>query len=386
MAEKKHLYFIDNLRVALTVPVIAHHVGQAYGPTGGYWVIQEEPRAAILAPFFAIDRAYLMSVFFMISGYFMVMSYDRHGPVEFLRGRVRRLGIPLALFAFLIMPVQQYLCHLATGRIEGMSFGHYYKRLYLGIGGSPADTTAPFWPELNILHLWYVEHLLIGSIVYALLRIVWKRPLDTGRVPSRPLGHGTIVALASFLAVTAYIVRLWYPMDKWIGFLGFIQVAFANVPGDLAFFIIGAMAYRRGWFLGFPTRMGYTWLAVGLIGSALSYVYATVLQPVFPLSETAMGVVYPVWEAFTGCGLCIGVFVLFRERINFHGSLSKALARGQYAAYLFHVPLILLIQYWILNIAMSPLAKWALVSAIGVPASFLLAHFLTKPAWARKVL
>lgn len=104
MAEKKHLYFIDNLRVALTVPVIAHHVGQAYGPTGGYWVIQEEPRAAILAPFFAIDRAYLMSVFFMISGYFMVMSYDRHGPVEFLRGRVRRLGIPLALFAFSIMP------------------------------------------------------------------------------------------------------------------------------------------------------------------------------------------------------------------------------------------------------------------------------------------
>lgn len=69
-----------------------------------------------------------------------------------------------------------------------------------------------------------------------------------------------------------------------------------------------------------------------------------------------MGVVYPVWEAFTGCGLCIGVFVLFRERINFHGSLSKALARGQYAAYLFHVPLMLL------------------------------AHFLTKPAWARKVL
>ncbi len=28
-------YFLDNLRVALIILVIAHHVGQAYGPTGG---------------------------------------------------------------------------------------------------------------------------------------------------------------------------------------------------------------------------------------------------------------------------------------------------------------------------------------------------------------
>jgi glucan biosynthesis protein C len=30
------LYYLDNLRVSLTALVIAHHVGQAYGPTGGW--------------------------------------------------------------------------------------------------------------------------------------------------------------------------------------------------------------------------------------------------------------------------------------------------------------------------------------------------------------
>ena len=33
--ETGRLYFLDNLRIALTILVIAHHVGQAYGPTGG---------------------------------------------------------------------------------------------------------------------------------------------------------------------------------------------------------------------------------------------------------------------------------------------------------------------------------------------------------------
>jgi peptidoglycan/LPS O-acetylase OafA/YrhL len=40
MKTTHHLYFLDNLRVALIVLVIAHHVGQAYGPTGGSWPIQ----------------------------------------------------------------------------------------------------------------------------------------------------------------------------------------------------------------------------------------------------------------------------------------------------------------------------------------------------------
>jgi peptidoglycan/LPS O-acetylase OafA/YrhL len=34
------LFYLDTLRIVLTILVIAHHVGQAYGPTGGYWPVQ----------------------------------------------------------------------------------------------------------------------------------------------------------------------------------------------------------------------------------------------------------------------------------------------------------------------------------------------------------
>ena len=168
------LYFLDNLRIALTILVIAHHVGQAYGPTGGSWPIQESARARILGPFFTVNRSFFMSLFFLISGYLMVMSYDRSRPLAFVKGRLLRLGVPLVAFFFLVIPLQQYVCHWRMGELGTMSFGRYYVDAYLGHGVRPAEWKGN-WPEMSFLHLWYVEHLLIVSLCYAALRAVWKR-------------------------------------------------------------------------------------------------------------------------------------------------------------------------------------------------------------------
>src|SRR5208282_329283 len=98
LAAPNRLFYLDNLRIVLTILVIAHHVGQAYGPTGGYWPVQEAARAAILGPFFTVNRSFFMSLFFMISGYFMVAAFERHTVGAFIRSRFVRLGIPVLLF------------------------------------------------------------------------------------------------------------------------------------------------------------------------------------------------------------------------------------------------------------------------------------------------
>src|SRR5438874_6121092 len=91
------LDYLDGLKVVLTALVIAHHAGQAYGPTGGRWPIFEPERAAILGPFFSVNAAFFMGLFFLISAYFLPASFDRKGASAFLRDRFVRLGIPLAV-------------------------------------------------------------------------------------------------------------------------------------------------------------------------------------------------------------------------------------------------------------------------------------------------
>ncbi len=379
------LYFLDNLRIALTILVIAHHVGQAYGPTGGAWPIQETTRAGILGPFFTVNRSFFMSLFFMISGYLMVMSYDRSRPFVFVRSRLLRLGVPLVAFFLLVIPVQQYLCHVRMGDLATTSFWRYYADRYFGQGQPPAGWKGP-WPEMNFGHLWYVEHLLLFSLCYAVLRTLRLRLSQTDLAEAKPPGSLFVVLFALALAFVSATVRIWYPIDRWIGFLGFIQVAFADVPRDLSFFILGAVAYRRQWFLSLPNRTGRAWLLVGVCLAVLWYAYVMGLGHLFPIGRTAMTVVYPIWEALLCCGMCIGLLYWFRERLNHQSWWSKAMAEGQYAAYLFHVPVIVLAQYAIAEIALPPLTKFLFVTAVGVPLTFLLAHGIRQPALVRRVL
>jgi len=62
------------------------------------------------------------------------------------------------------------------------------------------------------------------------------------------------------------------------------------------------------------------------------------------------------------------------------------MAEGQYGAYLFHVPIIVPLQFALLGLALSPFNKFLLVTALGVPLAFLIAHLLRRPPLLRKIL
>jgi len=348
METKRHLYYLDNLRVALITLVIAHHVGQAYGPTGGWWPIQETARAAILGPFFTVNRSFFMSLFFMISGYFTVMSLDTKGPRAFIKERFKRLGIPALVFGLIMIPMQLFVF------------------------------SGPAWP-MDVGHLWFLEHLLIFSACYALLQTIQKPRNANEQKQVDPPGYVTILVFAFLLAVASAVIRIWFPIDRWVYILGFIRVAFADVPRDLSFFIIGILAYRNQWFSKFPTQAGYIWLWIGLILAGLWYAYTLALRNIFPISDIAMGIIYPIWESLLCCGMCIGLTVWFREAFDFQGKLGNTLAKSQYAAYIFHVPVVILFQFLILGLVLPPFVKFTLVTLASVPATFWFSNWVRKP-------
>jgi glucan biosynthesis protein C len=359
MNTRQRLYYLDNLRIVLTILVIAHHVGQAYGPTGGWWPVQEAARAAVLGPFFTVNRSFFMSLFFMISGYLLVGAYERSGPRSFILGRLQRLGIPVLFFGLLMILARIFV------------FGERIAN----------------WNEVfNAGHLWYLEHLLLFSLGYALWRRLRgsRKPADLNRQPLP--GFFAVLAFALAVAVGSALVRIWSPIDRWFNLLGFFRVAFADIPRDLGFFIVGVLAYPRGWFERYPARAGIAWLAVGLAAAAAWYAYDLGFLPFLSLSDTAMGIVYPLWEILQCLSMCIGLTVVFREAANFQGGLGKFLAGNQYSAYFWHPLLIVGLQMAALAIPTAPLVKFALVTAVGVPVVFGWSHLLRLLRPVRAVL
>jgi surface polysaccharide O-acyltransferase-like enzyme len=354
MTAAKRLYYLDNLRVALTVVLVAHHAGLAYGPTGGWWPIRETAPASVLGPFFAVNRSFGMSLFFLIAGYFMVMSCDARGPRAFLKSRMLRLGLPLLYVALTMIPVQLFLF------------------------APPTTQSRSAWP-LDVAHMWFVEHLLIYSTVYALWRMIRPDRATSGQRQTTPPGYLPILIFALALAAVTGVVRIWWPIDRWVDLLGFIRTQFSDVPRDLSFFIIGAVAYRHDWLSTFPRRDGLAWLLVGVGAAVLWFAYDLGLKQVWPIGDTAMAVIYPIWESVLCCGMCIGLTILFREVFDAQGRLGKAMAQSQYAAYVFHVPFVVLLQYLVTGLALLPLAKFALVTLVSVPVTFLFSYWVRKP-------
>jgi len=354
MTDTKRLYYLDNLRVAVIILVIAHHVGQAYGPTGGWWPIQEATRAPVLGPFFTVNRSFFMSLFFMISGYFTVMSFRSKGAQAFLKDRSLRLGIPVLVFGLIMIPMQLFVF-------------------------APSDGPRPSVFPIDVGHLWFLEHLLIFSAGYVLWQTLCGNRVEPAQNQGNLPGYLSVLVVALALAVVTGVVRIWYPIDKWVYLLGFVRVAFADVPRDLGFFIIGVIAYNQQWFQKFPTRDGYIWLLIGVVLAGYWYAYSLVLWKLLPTSGITMDIIRLIWEMLLCFGMCIGLTVLFREKFNFQGQIGKVMAQGQYGAYIFHVLFVLLFQFLVMGIAMPPFAKFVLVTLAAVPTTFLFSHWVRKP-------
>ncbi len=55
---------------------------------------------------------------------------------------------------------------------------------------------------------------------------------------------------------------------------------------------------------------------------------------------------YDIWEAFFCTSVCIGLLVLFRETFNWTNKLWNTMAQDAFAAYLFHVLVVVGVQYY----------------------------------------
>ena len=106
--KRARLYFVDNLRILLIILLVLHHLAITYGHSGMWYYLDGRPDdlAVLVATLFtAVNQAFFLAFFFMISGYFTPGSYHRKGSWPFLKDRLLSLGIPLLFYIVFIDPL-----------------------------------------------------------------------------------------------------------------------------------------------------------------------------------------------------------------------------------------------------------------------------------------
>ena len=382
---KDRLFYIDNLKVLLIFLVVAHHAGQVYASTGGFWpaAVTQPGTIPWMGRFFSVNASFFMGLFFMISGYFFAPSFERRGFWSYTRDKIIRYGIPLAFAYWILMPPGLYLFYLKASGNPPIGYFEYIWKIYLGIGGQP-EWFKPVigWPEatFGFGHLWFVEHLLIYALLYGL-----ARQLSRGiRLPG-PKGLNAYAYIFLFILVVSaatILVRRTNPIDRWVDIFGFIISEVAHLPQYMAFLVTGVIAWKTQLFRNFPKSFGLSVFIAGLAMAGLIYA-----APVLPdnVRDLAYGN-FEIYETVMSVFLSFGFLVFFREYLNFSNGFLKMLSANAYGAYIIHAPVVIGFQYAFDLVQLNAVVKFLLVALLSVIVSFALTYVIRLSSVARKVI
>jgi len=373
------LFFIDNIRVLLTIQVLLFHLMIIYAGTGSWFY--EEGRedfvtGALGAWFITVSQAFFMGLFLLISAYFVPGAYDRKGPSRFLKDRLIRLGIPLAVYSWILRPP---LVYLYLRSVQGLrsSWWRYFPGEYFKsnavLGAGP---------------LWFVETLLIFTVLYVVWRLLTGRGTARTAAETRFPTNLSVAFFALLLGLAGFLIRLWRPIEWSFVPLNLQLPFFAQY---VALFILGLVAYQRNWLAGVSEPTGRLWLGIGIFmillfwPLALAGDMATSLEP-FLGGWHWQALAYALWESFLCLGMCIGLIYAFRRYGQGQGRLARSLSRNAYTAYLVHGPVITIVALAARDVVLHPLAKFGLVSLVAVPLCFGLSSLIRRLPYADRVL
>ena len=359
--------------------MLLFHLVIIYAGTGSWFY--EEGRedfltGALGAWFVTVSQAYFMGLFLLISAYFVPGAYDRKGPHHFLKDRLIRLGIPLVVYCWILRPPMVYL-YLRSIQGLRLSWWRYFPSEYFKsnavLGAGP---------------LWFVETLLIFTILYVLWRLLSGPGTPSPAVEKRFPSNVSVALFALLLGLAGFLVRLWRPIEWSYVPLNLQLPFFAQY---LFLFMLGLIGYRRNWLASLSDAAGRLWLGIGLLmilffwPLALAGDMATSLDP-FLGGCHWQALAYALWESFLCLGMCIGLIYAFRRYSHGQGKLARLLSRNAYAAYLVHGPVITVVALAGRDVMFHPLAKFGLASLVAAPLCFGLSCLIRKLPYADRIL
>ena len=329
-----------------------------------------------MLPLMAIGAAFMMGLLFLIAGYFTPRSYDRKGPGPFLVDRLKRLGIPLLLFAIVINPLIEYLVETHTGKFQG-SYWRFIPPYIRNLDTAGFGVT------------WFLEALLIFSIFYILWRLLTQSAPQRDAPNSAVPGNRGLALFALVLGLATFLVRILAPVNT---YFEPEHLEFAHFPQYVAMFTVGTVAYRRNWLVTFSDAQARPWRWVALVCVLLLPVLAVASGALTgELDERGAGGVnsislaYSIWEGFTCLAMVITVLAWFRQRFNHQGRLVRAMSEASFAVYVLHPIIIVSLTLVVSGIPINPTLMFLIAAPLAVALCYIIAYYFRKLPLVRNI-
>lgn len=153
----------DNLRWLFVL--ILEHSSNAY--TNVIWWPVADKNTSIIAGWISVfSDAFAMTLLFYIARYFAIPSIEKKGALSFLKGKLRRLGIPWLVCILTICPILPLNYHFTR---NGLSLSMSYGELWVVLFRNAADFNIGLIVSMNELMInnqFYQRYMWFFSLLF----------------------------------------------------------------------------------------------------------------------------------------------------------------------------------------------------------------------------
>ena len=363
---KNRYAYLDNIRSLVIILVLAMHTAVTYSGFGGWYYIEGSPEnlsffeMAFFGFFQSFVQAWVMGALFFISAYLITKALAKHGSSNFIKERLFRLGLPLLLYVFIVTPLIMYI--ILGYYSENNFFINYiqYITSFLWLGA-----TGP---------LWYVQTLLLFSILYTIIRKCFPNGIKIQNISTVGIIFTIIIT-----GIVAFLIRLIFPVGS-----SFLNLQFSYFSSYIVMFIAGIVIGENNLLDKITNEKNIKWLRISLIIGIPFWVVIMLFGGALDGKMYIDGgfnwqsLTFALWESLTAIGFTIGIITLFKKKVNIDNKITVIIRDNSFGIYFFHAPIMvfisLLLKTWVIN----PLLKFLIVLIITFIVNLLFSYFLRK--------
>lgn len=361
IASRRH-YGLDWLRIAAFGVLILYHIAMAFSPW--HWVVTTgHAYGALIAPMAAVTP-WRLGLLFAVSGYASATLVTRAaGPSGFAAERSRRLLVPLAFGMLAIVPLEMWVRVLEGG------YPHGYLRFWLVDGwrvGTFYGVEFPSWE-----HLWFLVYLWAYSMLLAAFVASGGAARRMERLANW-LAQGTRLLWAPIALMTVVRLAALFVVPEGQGLLHDVAGHSQYLPlFALGFLIAQRPALWRSLHRHATAAMLLAVIAGGIVVMVELRYPGDVVPPHLAMAANRAARSVMAWA------MVVALFHLADRYINREHRWRGTLGRAVFPAYIVHHPVIVLVTWFTLPLALDPWSEAALLLAatlFACAAAYLLAR------------
>lgn len=364
-------YYIDRLKFFLICLFICHQSLIAYGGVG-IWYYTSSDRFLGVAlitvnTIKTINLSFLASLFFLISAMFAYESYKRYGFKDFIKRRVKRLGIPLVLYVLIFHPTIEYLVASTHGATDKGWFPFVLEQLTTDF------SFGPFWfvAALLVFELGFAVFKKCGPNIDGLMSELWQQ-IAALRTTLFVLGVGLL----------AFVIRLLSPARATLP-----GIQWGCYPLYVGMFISGLIAQRNDWIHKLKIGFSLPWLLFAFLclPTMLFSVHFIKDWSIFTGGLNSQSLFFALWEPMLCVGMNFFLMTFFFRYFNQPSPRAILLTNLSFLVFFFCPAVIVPLTMFFEPLAMPIFFKWLLTSVLSIALSYLIAWLLYKIPFVRKI-